>query len=362
VPRWLNEGLAEYFSDFDTAYGKARLGLMAAWRDRMRITTDRVLGVDELPSVSRLMTLEAKDFSSVAPNSRFNYQGACALIHYLANGEIGYEERFRAFVSAVAAGRPAPVALTEQYGPVETIEPHYRAWLRKLTSPTAKTSMLTVPFHPLKREIAVARRSLDDGEVHLLWAWLQPRRATSHLRRAEKHAPDSAAVHRWHGLLALRQRNYDLASREFARAIEVAPGDPFYRFLALQLRFDQEELKPKSEQRLEALADDMRKLELFAVEPQQLNFIAWYYTLTGDADRGLPLALRATTAEPECAVCLDTLALLYFTKGKLQKAWETQQAAIERWPEGVRIPSEIMERLERYRKAVAPPEETAAGK
>jgi tetratricopeptide (TPR) repeat protein len=360
VPPWLNEGIADYFSTFAVADRKAWLGLMYDWGARMKVPeSGETLMADELPRVNRLLTFGQKDFRGNA--SRANYQAAWALVHFLISGERDYRERFHKFMSAIAKGRRALDAFVEQYGPPEAIEPHYRAYLANLQAPDGFTKVVGVPYRRHAVEFEIEKWRLTDSEVHRLWASLQPRRARQELQLAEAHNADSAEVYRWRADIAEAHGDHDAADRQSLLAIETAPYELRYRYAWLRMRFDREERKPADERHLELLAEEMHELAGRAENSTMLNTIAWYYALVGDFQQGLPLATRATQLDPQCAECLDTLALLYFESGDVDDALVSQEAAIDRWPEGQRINPDVLERLDRYRATLGRKGDLAEG-
>jgi hypothetical protein len=356
VPLWLNEGLADYFSTLTVRDGKVKVGDLAAWvfaisdspLDRF---DDQRLYISRIPSVDSMLHADRKTF--YAPKTRrLFYAGAWALVHFLANGDPQSHEQMRAFLVDVANGENVEEAFHKRYGVTAALDGRFRQYLKKLSGSEVYYQLLQRSYVPSATP-PVTRRELDDGEVHLLWAGMRPRSAKAELSMAQAHAPDSAELHRWLAMAAEGTHDQATADREIDRAVELAPTDTFYQEARVSLHFDRELRKPIAQRHLEALAEEFQAIAPHVHESDGLNTIGWYYALVGDFEKGLPFASRAVEADPQCATCLDTLALLYFQQGRVEDALDAQEAAIARWPEGAKIPNEVLDRLERYRLSLA---------
>jgi hypothetical protein len=88
-----------------------------------------------------------------------------------------------------------------------------------------------------------------------------------------------------------------------------------------------------------------------------LNFVAWYWGRASRPDHGLSVARRALQAAPSCWRCAETMAALFFAKGRPREALALQRRALKMLPPHVSA-SQPLARLRSYERVAGTPETT----
>jgi tetratricopeptide (TPR) repeat protein len=341
IPRWLNEGLAEYFAQSGMIGDKLYLGAPSS---RLKRATRQHTVV---PYLLPLAVLSREDDGHDLSNQ--GYLSSWMLVHYLANGAPDHADRFRKLLVAVANGRPAVDTMIEMYGPLPLIEKAYVAHAQEMGPGRQARQWILPQTAPTVASSALASRWLDDGEVHLLKAWLRPEVAGAELEQAESHAGASATVHGWRALLAEKKKDDASAVHEIEAALKLQPADQYYRFERARLLFERALQRPKAERHLDELETEMRAVARHVEEPRQLELLARYFGLVGDDSISMTLAARAVALDPQCAPCLVTLAGAYAARGDLDNAVGAQEAAVLRWPDRKHVPADVTATLAGYK-------------
>lgn len=139
LPRWLNEGFAEYVSASELKDGQLIPGSYRAsdrYRGPGRSTTEDFKGLVAavVQGLKRGKGFDLQGVLSAGPavywghRSRQHFAQSWMLVHYLRHGGDGWDsERFPTFLLYCAEGFPAEDALREVYGPdMEALERGYR--------------------------------------------------------------------------------------------------------------------------------------------------------------------------------------------------------------------------------------------
>lgn len=145
------------------------------------------------------------------------------------------------------------------------------------------------------------------------------------------------------GMLALEQQRFDDAEQAFARAREVAPGEPllaFYHGNALQ----------RGGQPRAALEAYEPALEAFGDSGTVLNNIGFAHLQLGRYDRALPMLRSAVEAAPDNARAHLNLGLTYYAIRRFDEALARFERALELEPE---LEPSIAEARERARRLSA---------
>ena len=315
LPVWVEEGLATYYSTLEVAGGRAVLGnfpsgLSALWNQPRY-----------LPSLGKLVGMKREEFYQPMSKGR-NYFSAWKLVHLLNNTSADRRLRFRRYLAALRSGVGNPEAWRGAFGDASSDElaSDYVNYQER-----ERVNRLTTSFAWSRPPPPVIRR-LRPAEAHLLWAELltvsDPALVSAQLQRAAGLQPDrSRFLHLrvWAGVASALPRGYDGLR---------GPPPP----------------------RLAAMQRDVRELVERSSDPHVLNTIAWYFAMSRKPAAGLNFAIRSVQAAPACARCWDTVGLLYFQAGKLDRALEAQGRAVLLY--GERAPREVVERLGRYRAAL----------
>ena len=283
VPRWLTEGLAEYYSSVGMSPdGKYMLGPPTS---RVKLIMEQARRHSYLPDFPLLSLERVFDMNLTIQLVDIWYLSAWALVHYLANGAPDHADRFRRYLLAVAKGRSAVDALTELYGPLPQIEAAYRAHAQVFRQ--NKGLQWAVDYQAPSIEIPEPdTHVLDDAEVHRLKAALRPADATRELTLAEAHAPHSVPLRMWRAQIAEAAHDDATAARELDAAIEEKPGEPLYRWERTRFHFERELRKPAAQRQLAALTGEMRDAARYIEDAPDLDIAARFFLLAGDETLG----------------------------------------------------------------------------
>ena len=352
LPRWLDEGLATYYSTLEVSGERAVLGnfpsqLSAIWNHPKW-----------LPSLDQLRTTSPAEFYDPRRNAE-NYFCAWKLVHLLNNTSPARQRAFRSYLAALGRGEPDQGAWAAAFSgdAFDDLASDYTTYQRRDRVNRLVTSYRS-PRPPPPRV-----RRLRPGEVHVLWASAlrvaHRDQVAAQLDRAREADPDWPDLLYWRAVLLLPRDRIQLLrayvsqvprDRRGWRALVTA------RVTAASRNRDPLAGPPPG---LEAIETDVRQLIEHGDDPDSLTTIGWYWALRQKPNIGLNFALRAVQAEPSCADCWDTAALLYFQAGKIEQAVDAQERAVSLYADGV--PPDVTTRLLRYQAALRrrPPAESA---
>jgi tetratricopeptide (TPR) repeat protein len=371
VPRWLNEGLAEYYSTFELKDGAAILGkpLPSAgistqgglvWRTERVGPWERVLiPIGNVPSVEQIigggsedayLPDDIKGYGTPDEHKRqaAYYYGAWGLVHLLYSVP-EYRARFNAVVNEVALGKNIREAWDARFAeiPPDKLEADFREHLvrtEKIEAQARMTKYTPPPPAPPEME-----RALSPADVHILWARLlswhevAPRMlARQDMEAARALDPGSPEVQFWSCLFHIAEGRDSEAEAEITRALEQRPNDA--RYLMAMVNVTSRNHGTRALDRINELLLRLRKV---AVTAKALDFVAAYHAGENEPDEGLPLAVRAVKADPTCWRCYATLARLRYAKRELDEAVAAGERALNLLPDGVKHPG-LSEEVTRY--------------
>jgi len=222
APLWLNEGLAEYYSTFETLDDdqKFRIGRAIGWhilelRDHSLLPLKTLLAVDE-----------KSPYYNESGKTGIFYAESWALVHYL---EIGNKEarqpQLMKFIDQLHTGMSLEENFRTSFQADYTqIEHELDDYIRKLTFPAIQYTLK----ERLNFEKEMQSAPLSDAEVQYYMGDLLLRtnrldEAEGHLQKAIDLDPKLGAAQVSMGLLRLRQRHPDEAKQFFERAIASDP-------------------------------------------------------------------------------------------------------------------------------------------
>lgn len=122
LPRWLNEGLAEYFGSAIIIKGKVRLGVV----DEARVAKIRgFLNRGEAIPFDSLVNITAEDWrknmTSGSAWGSLQYDQSWSIVHFLVHGDKGrYQKAFEKYLVLVSSGRTHQAAFGEAFGSNDT--------------------------------------------------------------------------------------------------------------------------------------------------------------------------------------------------------------------------------------------------
>ena len=369
APRWLNEGLAQYYETFELRDGAAVLGLPlpsvgittgSQWRSKRIGVWDRLyVPIGALPPVTALIHADYEEFMAAGGKERPTldeqrqqtsyYLAAWGFVHMLYSVP-EYKELFNGVVEDMAHGTKLEAAWAARFGAVnpEQLEGDFRKHL--LRTEGIEAQAWTTKYEPRPRAAPEQVRTLSAAEVHVLWArllpWTPQRLPAARAQMDAARALDAASpeIAYWSGLFRRAEGDAAGAEADLARALAPRPNDARY-LVAMATLYRGLERPPQ-----DRLDDVMHRLAKVAVAPRALDLVASYDGAVGQVDDGLRFAARATKADPTCYRCYSTGAKLLFAKGRAEEAVEAAERAVNLLPDGVRAPQLVAD-LRAYRAA-----------
>lgn len=341
IPRWTNEGLAEYCETMRPDADGLLLG-------RQGHTAPLV---ERLPTVSELLDSTVEDF--IAPERPGHvsayYRGSWLFIHYLMDS---MPQVVGGFLAGMEAGRPVDAAWQAALGPLtrSDLEAAFQQYVVRGRAAIQRMPLLPMP------EVAVAAAPLDERAVHRLWLRLSGSHRAEGIDRqialAEAHLgardPD---VLRYR--VALRGDKDPEGTEALLKALSEAVPDSLFvaewRARRTLGALGGKEITPSHRKVLAELAAQLARR---ASQPETLALTGDLLGILDRVDEGLPFARRAVEKAPHCWRCLDVLARLLADTGDYRQAERVQELAVARIPDYVDGPvaARLTLRLSGYRK------------
>lgn len=376
APRWLSEGLAQFYSTMTVEGGKVfvgrelpylRLRPGMSWDVQASPMWGRIVSVPTgiLAATQRIVESSPLDFSlravdvSLAGEDAMRvtsfYAAAWALTHVLKNSSEAHARMFEAYLVALSAGTEANQAWSAAFRGTSFAELDRSLaafYMRR------ETTVLRGAYEPSHVGKIEAARKLAPAEVRVLWAsvrrWTEGTldRIAADLDAALELDPQSPDVHLWRArFFRVVGKNLDRASNELWQVLEARPGDEQALLELLRVREAQVEGAPTAE-RIEQLEAVVRELVPRASTAVTLSALASYLARGDRIDQALDLATRAVKADFNCAQCYETYAFVLHTQGRSAEAYRAQSIAVGLLPDGITSPG-MLERLEQYRADAA---------
>ena len=352
LPVWLEEGLATYYQTLETEGGRAVVGRP------LRLDAHFWRATMGLPPMGELLAMGDERF--YAMEARRGYFAAWKLTHMLANGSRDNHGRFRRMLAGLASGHTKHEAFAGAFGDIaDRLGREYKRYHL-----TRQLNVWQLPYRKAAGGI-VGERILRRGEAHALWIELgffrdDPDREAilERVDRLDREDPEWSRRLYWRALVHLalkisREPPIDLFRRYVAREPDDGSGWLGLVRLELDRRIPAGHLgtEPAPPPGLDQIEDQVRALLRVATTPAQLNAVGWYYALRRRPQIGMNFTLRALAAEPGCASCWDTLALLYHHAGRAAEALAAQERAVALMTESdTGVPAAYQTRLQQYRR------------
>lgn len=269
APKWLNEGLAEYFEgwllDPEGALLKKRPPFYDLLVVQDALKKDKYLGLRELVEMKPERFMEFGTHYDEL-DSYLHYATAWAMTWYFLEGpdekdRKQYLDYFRGLCEDGDTAKPFAPADWDGWQALE------KRW---------KEHVLALAVEPETADdhLILAANLRDEGDYA---------QAVAHYEKVLELAPKTPDVRYWLGYCSKRQGDYDKARPQLLAAIEEDPQDPKASYLLARIEsgFDQKDAPRNVERALElaraasALADDE--------SPRYLAFVARVQHLGGDA-------------------------------------------------------------------------------
>jgi hypothetical protein len=316
VPRWVNEGLAEYLATARVDDGAARVGDIP---DRIHGLggrgQTRFLG-EHIPSLAELLAAPDDEFDR---HFGLYYAGAWTLVHLVNNEHPEHRPRFRSYLRALSRGVAPDQAWRRAFAPVAaTLQRQYDELLATLCQRgefVTVTNRLTPLAAAPAADAPAPPRQLSDGDVHALW--LERRSATLPLRLAEAQAAQAHDAD-----------SFDLryATYELQRALDPAAAALTLRTLTEARPDDERLLRAHLEVELASRTKNASvnaaaaRLQRHATDPASQGVLAFYWVVRRDLARAFTLAQRGLEQDRACTLCWVTLMTGYASRAQLADA------------------------------------------
>jgi tetratricopeptide (TPR) repeat protein len=295
VPLWFNEGLAEYYSTFTVAGGKASVGMHL----QHHVDLLRRRG----PALADLIGSNQSPLEGGELARSLLYARAWGFVHFLLTSDPPRVEQLQDYLDRTGRNVPARQAFTEAFRATpEQVEAELRLHLSQ--------RLLRYFLFPLTEKVARARfepRPIGEAEAE---AWLggflvQLRRfddARARLSRALALAPEHPQVHRHLGALSLAEGRFDEAHAALGRAATLAPDDflaHYYHGHSLVRALGGPRDAAALQRAAQARAALRHAVTLHAEAPMALSLLAFAALYTGEGlEEARELATRAIRLAP----------------------------------------------------------------
>jgi tetratricopeptide (TPR) repeat protein len=234
APLWLNEGLAQYYSEFELSKDRRRVGLGRQLTYRLdSLAREEFLPLDTLLSVEASSThYQQHDRHQVF------YAQSWALVHYLLNDATGVRpSQLARYLELLSAGKTAAESFREAFKvDFGQMESELRAYVR-----AARYSERSETFaEPVPPAATAESRALTDAEVQatlgdLLLRADRTEDAEEYLTRALKWDANLAAAHGSLGLMRLKENRLSEARAHLERAVSGEPENYLAHFYYAEL-------------------------------------------------------------------------------------------------------------------------------
>lgn len=354
APTWLNEGLAEFYSNFRFDGSSVVFG----------VTPLRRIQRSRFPPLEKLLRATAQQFYDDPAHTSDYYAASAMLVHMLSDDDD--RKNFNRYLAAIAQGVPLDDAWKQAFGDVsiEALDHRLREYVGQRTFHGWKTAF-TAPTAKI-----ISERTLEDFEVRLLWVqigdWNRPdgkEWVGALLARARASRPNHPEVLYWSGRYAERWGEHAEAKRLFEAATTAEPEVTRYWVALSGL-----ELEDLDHWGTPTPGPALEQLSRRAQSADELNQVAWYLSMIRRPTEAIPYAIHALEKAPGCYYCRDTMAQIFFQKGAMARAVEEQRLALNLTPENASaMRRKLAMRLANYERAAkeaasapkpAPPAET----
>lgn len=360
IPRWLDEGMAEYHSSARVDGTRLVLGAPASidFTDRTYFWVADMGSFEQL-QVPRYLAPSLRDLTEAGRAEFYTkggvegvslkdrerqgalYTAAWKLVHLLLNGpDPTQRAAFAAYLGDLERGANPREAFLERFGyDWSGLERAYRAYLAQERPMRAVFDLPASSGEP-----AVVERALSARDVHLLWARLMSgkkhgvKRVPEELSAALAAEPGAPEVLLRRGMFLVRQGDLAGAKRDFDAVLAKTPEAP-RALLSQVVWYEAQEAKAGGEERGcgGTPAPILERLVRTASRAQELRVAAKCVLLGGRTDEALGLASRSIRADPLCWSCQYAYSRALVGKGRIEEALAALERAVTLAPEDAEI-------------------------
>lgn len=336
VPRWFNEGMAEYYSTFemDDAARKVILGSLIS--NHVLYLRDQKL----LPLQTLFEVDEKSPYYNESNKMNVFYAESWMLIHYLLQGKNGQRRgQLAAFVNLLTKKVPVDEAFKQafQIG-FEDLEKEFKSYISG-----ARYMATSVTFkEPLVLDSEMQASPLSEAEANAYLADLllhtnRPKEAESYLQQALVQDPNLAMAHASLGMLRFRERRFAEARSALERAINANSNNYlahyYYAFvLSKQGDADQTLIFSYPPETAKTIQSELKKaIALKPDFPESYSLSAFVKLVMGEElDEAVKLIEQALKLSPGKTDFSFTLAQIHMRKEDFTKAREILEPLAQR--------------------------------
>ena len=214
LPIWLEEGIAEFFSNSTIYDDRVEIGQVSPYQIEI-LQKNRLIPVDDLLKVdSKSPYYNENDRATVF------YAESCAIVHYLLlDSKARDQQLLQTFLDTWDAGGNQVDMVRKTFGNLNTFARAMQNYARHRRLYVAAVKASQKQENYSSRDLPPAESSVLRGELYLYTD--RPNEARDALDEALRADPNSALVHEGLGLLAFKQQKFSIADAEFARAVEL---------------------------------------------------------------------------------------------------------------------------------------------
>ncbi len=318
-PRWVEEGLADYYSTLEHAGGRLRLGKAPGAHARL-------LKDEAWLDAPRLMTLRpGEDGEADARTAALFYAESWAVVRWMML-EGGGSAKAAAFLALLASGRDQGAAFQETYGVafqagierarllLERLPADAAADVRPVTAGVAPAAVSREELPPPLPEAMKVEAMLDAG---------LEREAERLARETARRHPASAAAETMLGALALRRADYETARGHLERAIALGGAEARTQFEYAMLVGDTKGPDALVEQSLrQAVASEPGFAEAWLV-------LGNWLLNKGRAAEAAPCLEKSAALDPGRSAAWEAWGRALLEAGERQRAREAARGALE---------------------------------
>jgi tetratricopeptide (TPR) repeat protein len=222
LPLWLNEGLAEYYSTFQTSNDQVHIGKPIA-DHILWLRDNQLIPFKDLFAVDRQSTI----YNETSKRGAF-YAESWALLHYLLIGNEERRAQFSTFLSLIDAHKPQEEAFEAAFGMNYTkMENELRAYVRRSLFHYMRYSLSDLPVNPIPKPEPMTYASYVYALGHLIaQSGNNAPLAQQFLAEALKANPANGAAYSDLGRIHDEAGRTSEAEAAYQRAVQLGSDDP----------------------------------------------------------------------------------------------------------------------------------------
>ena len=351
MPKWLDEGMAEFFSTVQFRDKEVLLGLSTRNSAFFRLHAEHSIERLVDPPPGSLARMEGNDILEY-------YAESWALTHFLIlSREMGNGQRFTAYQRLLQSGTDSRKAFEQAIGPFKDVQKMFDSYTSKFTLPTGSLSQ-PITIDPS----SIGTKNLSNADTQAILSGYfvregQPDEAEKRLTEALKEDATSKLAHQSMAFLDFVRGKKPEAQAEFDQALAISPDYRSFYYRSM-IAYDGKE-DPDSLAALDAAMQKISTLNprfapAFVVQSR-------IYTQQKKLDAALQAAVAARNLQPDRAGYWTNIAAILFLAHDYPNSIRIGDSVVSRWegPDGAEALG-IVERARRASAAQVTPQEQEA--